>query len=199
MKKIIFWGDGLLVGTTGYAELLAHHIFLHHPQANVSTSIIHGATPATWRDVLRDAPLHVIGKAPDLVILGLGGADLSLEKSPEEIAHHAQAALNLMLQKTQCKVVLLSVVSSFFAEDAQREACHSLNHRLRELAVDRITWVDLESQVEIFLNQHRQGLGEKHSLHLDPARLTPFGRLFLAHHAFELISWPDLNPASETA
>ncbi|GEM_PF-1462587 len=198
MKKIIFWGDGLLAGPSGYADLLAHHLFLHHPQADVST-FIYGSDLATWQDAVRETPLHVIGKAPDLVILGFGGADLTAGKSPEEIVPSAQAVLNLILHKTQSRVCLLSLVSSFFPEGAGREACHAVNRKLRELASDRVSWVDLETRVERFLNQHRQGPGEKHALHLDSARLTPLGKLFLAHHAFHLISWPDLEPAFDPA
>lgn len=198
MKKIIFWGDGLFSGPTGYAELLAHHIFLHNPQADVSTTV-HPDGATTWQDAVRLTPLHVIGKAPDLAVLGFGGADLSAGRSPEEIAEAAQAALTLILHKTQSRVCLLSLISSFFPEDAGREASHAVNRRLKELATDRVSWVDLETEVERFLNQHRQGPGEKHALHLDSARLTPLGRLFLAHHAFRLIEWPDLEPALDPA
>jgi hypothetical protein len=193
VKKIIFWGDGLLAGPTGYAELLAHHIFLHHPQADVSTSF-YGDEHATWQDAFSLTPLHVIGKAPDLVVFGFGGTDLSAGKSPEEIRDLAQSALTLILHKTQSRVCLISMISSFFPQGAGREDCHAVNLKLRELATDRVSWVDLESKVEGFLDLHRQGPGEKHALHLDNARLTPLGRLFLAHHAFDLIAWPDFAP-----
>ncbi len=195
MKKIIFWGDGLLSGTTGYADLLANHIFLHQPQADVTTSI-YGGGMATWQDAARETPLHVIGKAPDLVILGFGAADLSSGLSVEEITLEAESVLSLIQKKTHSRISLLSLISSFFEAGVQREACHKVNRRLREFSSDRVEWVDLETRVERFLNLHRQGPGEKHALHLDPARLTPLGRLFLAHHAFHLTSWPEVNPSN---
>jgi hypothetical protein len=61
---------------------------------------------------------------------------------------------------------------------------------LRGLSGPRVDFVDLEGRVERFLAEHKQGTGEKRSLHLDSGNLTPLGRLFLAHHAFHLISWP---------
>jgi hypothetical protein len=192
VKKIIFWGDGFLAGSTGYAETLSHHIFLHHPQADIATSI-YGGGPATWQDAVRDAPLHVIGKAPDLVILGFGSADLAQGRSPAAIMEDAQSGVSLMLQKTQSHICLISMISSFCIEDEDRDACRALNMGLRALAVNRVAWIDLDLEVERFLEQHRKGPGEKHSLHVDKTRLTPLGRLFLAYHAYRLISWPGLS------
>jgi len=189
MKKIIFCGDGILAGPSGFAELLLNHIFLHHPRANVSTSL-YGGESETWQSAAKNTPFHIIGKSPDLAVLGFGYADLSEGRTPEEIASIAQGMINLVLQKTQGRICLLSVVSSFFPEPADREKCHVLNGRLRELAGPRVDFVDLEGRAERFLLEHKQGSGEKRSLHLDASRLTPLGRLFLAHHAFHLISWP---------
>jgi len=189
MRKIIFWGDGILAGPSGCAELLLNHIFLHHPRADVGTSL-YGNETETWQDAAKNTPFHVIGKAPDLVVLGFGYSDLSAGRAPEDIAAAAQGVVTLMLQKTQCRVCLLSVVSSFFAEDADRERCHALNRRMREMAGPRVEYIDLEGRVERFLAEHKLGAGEKRSLHLDSHRLTPLGRLFLAHHAFHLIPWP---------
>lgn len=196
MKKIIFWGDGILAGPSGFAELLSNHIFLHHPRADVFTSL-YGGEQAGWNDAARETPLHVIGKAPDLVILGFGYTDLAAGRSADDIALAAQGVVNLMLQKTQSRICLLSMVSSFFAEEADREACRALNRRYAMDADARVSLVDLDSKVEWFFREHRQGPGEKHSLHLDRNRLTPLGRLFLAHHAFRLISWPDFNPPED--
>jgi hypothetical protein len=189
VKKIIFWGDGILAGSNGFAELLLNHIFLHHPRADVATSQ-YGDESETWQDVAKGTPLHVIGKALDLVVLGFGYSDLSAGRDPEEIAQTARAAVTLMLQKTQSKVCLLATISSFFAEETERERCQALNRELRGLSGPRVDFVDLEGRVERFLAEHKQGSGEKRSLHLDSSRLTPLGRLFLAHHAFHLIAWP---------
>ncbi len=193
MKKIIFWGDGILAGPSGFAELLSNHIFLHHPRADVSTSL-YGGESSAWHDAVKETPLHVIGKAPDLVVLGFGYTDLAAGKTPDEIAQMASGVVTLMLQKTQARICLLSTVSSFLVEDAERERCHGLNRHIRDLSGPRVNLVDLEGRVEWFYGEHRQGPGEKHSLHLDRNRLTPLGRLFMAHHAFHLIAWPDFNP-----
>ena len=189
MKKIIFWGDGILAGPSGFAESLLNHIFLHHPRADVGTSL-YGSEAETWQDAAKNTPFHVIGKAPDLVVLGFGYSDLAAGREPDAIARTAQGVVTLMLQKTGCRVCLLSVVSSFFAEEPERERCHALNRRLRELSGPRVEFIDLEGRVERFLAEHKLGAGEKRSLHLDSVRLTPLGRLFLAHHAYHLISWP---------
>ncbi|MDB5102515.1 MAG: hypothetical protein JWP91_204 [Fibrobacteres bacterium] len=193
MKKIIFWGDGILAGPSGFAELLSNHIFLHHPRADVSTSVYGGET-TIWQDVAKDTALHVIGKAPELVVLGLGYTDLAAARTPDEIAHIAGGVVTLILQKTQAKIRLLSTVSSFLVDEAERERCHALNRQMRDLSGPRVSLIDLESKAEWFYGEHRQGPGEKHSLHLDRNRLTPLGRLFMAHHAFHLIEWPDVNP-----
>lgn len=188
MKKIIFWGDGILAGASGFAELLSNHILVHHPRADVKT-FVYGAETTLWQDVAKETPLHVIGKAPELVILGLGYADLTAGRSPEEIAHAASGVIHLMLQKTQARICLLSTVSGFLV-GKERERCHVLNGLMRGLSAPRVDWVDLEAPVTWFFNEHSQGAGEKHSLHLDAGRLTALGRLFLAHHAFHLIAWP---------
>jgi hypothetical protein len=189
VKKIIFWGDGILAGPSGFAELLLNHIFLHHPRAEVGTSL-YGGEAETWQDAAKNTPFHVIGKAPDLTVLGFGYSDLAAGRNPVDIAAIAQGTITLMVQKTQGRVCLLSVVSSFFAEEEERERCHALNRRLRDLAGPRVDFIDLEGRVERFLAEHKQGAGEKRSLHLDASRLTPLGRLFLAHHAYHLIAWP---------
>lgn len=189
MKKIIFWGDGILAGPYGFAELLLNHIFLHHPRAEVSTSI-YGGEAETWQDAARNAPFHVIGKAPDLVLLGFGYSDLAAGRKAGELESVARGAVTLMVQKTRCRVSLLPLIASFFAEEAMREECRALNRQLRSLAGPRVDYVDLETRVEYFLAEHQMGAGEKHALHMDAGRLTPLGRLFLAHHAFHLISWP---------
>jgi hypothetical protein len=190
MKKIIFWGDGILAGPSGFQELLSKHIFLHHPRADVK-SYPYGGETASWQDAVRETPLHVIGKAPDLVVLGFGYTDLAAGRTSVEIVQQASGVITLMLQKTQARICLLSTVSSFLDEESERERCGLLNSHMRDLTGPRVSWVDLEGRVEWFHNEHRQGPGEKHSLHLDRNRLTPLGRLFMAHHAFHLIEWPD--------
>lgn len=193
MKKIILWGDGLLAGPQGFADLLIQHIFLHHPKADVSTST-YGGGNETWVEISRDVPLHVIGKAPDLVVFGYGFTDILAGKSPQDVLDQALVSINMVLHKTQAKVCLLSPIASFVEEGPLREASHTLNQLLSNMHSDRISFVDLENRVQRFLAQHRESPGEKHALHLDSQRLTPLGRLLLAHHAFHMIEWPSLEP-----
>lgn len=194
MKKIILWGDGLLAGPQGFADLLIQHIFLHHPKADVSTSIYGGANE-TWLEISRDVPLHVIGKAPDLVVFGFGICDILAGKSPKEVVDQALVSIQMALHKTQAKVCLLSLMSSFVENGPMREATETLNQLFLAMHSDRIAFIDLENRVQRFLVQHRESPGEKHALHLDSQRLTPLGRLLLAHHAFHMIEWPQFDAA----
>lgn len=192
VKKIILWGDGVLAGSAGFGDLLVNHIFLHHPRADVS-AFVYGGEHAGLQDALRETPLHVIGKAPDLVLLGFGYADLAAGKSPEDMARMFQSACALVLQKTEARVCLLSLIPTFFPDESEGEKARDLNARLRGLVSQRILFTDLETPVQRFLEEHKRSPGEKRALHLDSARLTTLGRLVLAHHAYQLIPWPDLD------
>jgi hypothetical protein len=198
VKKIILWGDGILSGPSGFGELLLNHIFLHHPRADVAVST-YGGEHAGLQDALRETPFHVIGKAPDLVVLGFGYADLAAGKEPEEIARLLGSAVSLVEQKTSARICLLSLVSSFFSEEEDRAKCHAVNLLLRSLPTARALVLDLETPVEAFLAEHKRSPGEKRALHLDNSRLTLLGRLFLAHHCYALIPWPELDAAPAQA
>lgn len=195
LKKVILWGDGIVSGAAGFGELLLNHIFLHHPRADVAVSI-HGPDQITLSEVLRDIPLHVIGKAPDLAVFGFGYADLAAGREPEEIARLLGASVALVSQKTNARICLISLVPSFFSEEAEREKCRTVNRLVRELASERVRVLDLVSPVENFLEEHKRSPGEKRALHLDHARLTRLGQLFLAHHCYRLVPWPELESAA---
>ncbi len=198
MKKIIFWGDPLLTGSAGYAELLGNHVFLHYPRADLSLATIpaastHGeAGGPSLSDAFREAPLHAIGKDPDLLYLGFGDADLAAGQTPDEAARLLQDLVTVVLQKTHARIALSQVISAFFPE-ALRAACQAFNRRLQTLAGPRVTLLDLDGRVEAFLREHRESPGDQRALHVDTGRLTPLGQLLLAHHAFALTPWPDFQ------
>ena len=195
MKKIIFWGDGLLAGLHGYGELLENHVFLHHPRADVSMSVL-GRDGATLADALREAPLHAIGKDPDLLYLAFGHSDLAAGREPEEVLRGFQDLTALLLQKSHARLCVAGLVPAFFPEGSLRERCRTVNRGLRDAAAaTRVSVIDLEAKVESFLREHRESPGDQRALHLDSGRLTPLGQLHLAHHAYRLVSWPGLQPA----
>ena len=200
MKKIIFWGDGILSGPAGYAGLLENHVFLHHPRAAVSMSI-QGKEGITLAEALREAPLHAIGKDPDLLYLGFGHSDIAAGRMPVEIAQPFQDLIGLVLQKSRARIVLSYLISSFFSEDEERERCHEVNRLLKGFTRSRVSVLDLESKVEEFLREHRESPGDQQALHLSSSRLRPMGQLHLAHHAYSLMSWPDFQsvPAATAA
>ena len=199
MKKIIFWGDAMLTGPAGYAELLGDHLYLHHPRAEISLSVVPasvGGDGSTLAEALREAPLHAIGRDPDLLYLGFGPADLKAGKPPEEVLRVLRDLVSLVLQKTHAFLVLPLLISGFFPDTEDRGRVRAVNAGIAALAGSRVALVDLESQVDAFLSAHLQSEGDQRALHLDTGRLTPLGRLLLAHHAYAKVPWPDLRPAA---
>jgi hypothetical protein len=200
VKKIIFWGDAMLTGPAGYAELLGDHLYLHHPRAEISLSVVPASAAgdgSTLAEALREAPLHAIGRDPDLLYLGFGPADLKAGKSPEEMLRILRDLVALVLQKTRAHLALPLLVSCIFPDREDRERVRAVNAGLAGLAGSRVALVDLESKVEAFLRAHLESEGDQRALHLDTGRLTPMGQLLLAHHAFALVPWPDLRPAAQ--
>lgn len=190
----------MLTGPAGYAELLGDHLYLHHPRAELSLSVVPatiGEDGATLAGALREAPLHAIGRDPDLLCLGFGPADLKSGRSPEEVLRHIRDLSALVLQKTHAHLVLPLLISSFFPENEDRARARAVNAGLATLSGSRVAVVDLESKVESFLHAHRESEGDQRALHLDTGRLTPLGQLLLAHHAYALVPWPDLRPAAQ--
>ena len=182
----------MLAGPAGFGELLISHIFLHHPRAGVE-AFIYGGENASLTQALPETPLHVIGKAPDLVVFGFGYTDLAFGKDSTEVASLLEQTLSLIILKTAARICIPFLVPGFFPGEPERVKCGDINRTVRGMASQRVVPLDLESAAQAFVDEHIHGSGEKHALHLDYARLTPLGRLFLAHHAYRLIPWPDLD------
>ena len=195
MKKIIFWGDGVLAGPSGYAEILSDLIFLNHPGAQVITFAYGGENPL--QSAQSEAPLHVIGKAPDLVVLGFGHNDLLAGATPEDIGKTLLSLVELLLQKTHADICLSNLISSFFPEAAEKQKCAYFNKILQDIDKERVKTLDLEQEMMRFLKVYQRGGGEKRSLHQGNGKLTLFGRLFLAQSAYAMIPWPALEKSPE--
>ena len=140
----------------------------------------------------KQAAFHVIGKAPDLIFLGMGHTDLLAGKSSDAMRIAFASLLDLLQAKTQAHIAFASICEAFFPEENQRETARTFNTTLSAFAGPRTRFLDLNSPVNTFLDQHRQGKGEKRALHLSPTRLTSMGRVLLAEILFQQLGWSEL-------
>jgi len=188
MKNLVFYGDGLLCPPEGYSEQVVDRLVLRHPEAAFQ-SYHPGEQNLTLEAALKGAPFHVIGKAPDVVFLGIGNADLLHSAEPAAMHAGLEALLQLIQQKTRAHLAFTSVCEAFLPEESQREKARVYNAGLSALAGERAILLDLNGHVNAFLERHRQGAGEKRALHVLPLQLTSMGRIFLSHMAVENLPW----------
>lgn len=192
MKNLVFYGDGLLCPPEGYGEQIVDLLVLRHPELPFQ-SFHPGDQNLTLEAALKGAPMSVIGKAPDFVFLGMGNADvLHSSASPETLLKSLESMLHMILQKTRAHIAFTSVCEAFLPEEPQRLAARAYNFALPPLAGDRVHFLDLNQQVNSFLEKHRKGSGEKRALHSHPLGLTSMGRVFLSHVASENLPWNNL-------
>jgi len=190
MKNLVFYGDGLLCPPEGYSEQLMDGLVLRHPEAALQ-SFHPGEQHLTLEAAFKGAPFHVIGKAPDFVFLGLGTADLLQSAEPSGMRANLEALLQLIQHKTRAHLAFTSVCEAFLPEESQREKARAYNAGLSALAGngERVSFLDLNSHANAFLEKHRRGAGEKRALHVLPLQLTSMGRVFLSHTALENLPW----------
>lgn len=187
MKNLVFYGDGLLCPPEGYGEAVIELLVTRRPGA-LFKSFHSGEEQLALEGALRGAPA-LIGKAPDIVVVGLGAVDLLQGADPDLACERLGALVNLLLLKTQARVALTTVCSSFLPAEA-RPAAAGFNAGLRGLAAsagDRVVVLDVDAAVAGFLDAHRRGGGEKRSLHAQPLRLTSTGRVFLSNTVYALL------------
>jgi hypothetical protein len=188
----VFFGDGLMCPPDGYGEQIVERLVMSRPDA-VFKSFHPGEEALTLEAALRGAPA-LIGKAPDFVLLGLGNADMIRGISPDEALGNLRALIQVLLLKTQARVVVANVCGAFLAPDA-RAITAEYNAELALMAVEhegeRVDVLDLDGPVNRFLEAHRRGAGEKRSLHAGPLRLTSMGRVFLSGTAFDQLKLED--------
>lgn len=185
--NLVFYGDGLLCPPEGYGEAVVELLVTRRPSA-VFKSFHSGEEQLALEAALRGAPA-LIGKAPDLVVVGLGATDILQGADPDGSCEHLGALVNLLLLKTQARVALATVCASFLASE-ERPAAARFNAGLRGLAAsagDRVVILDVDTAVARFLDAHRRGSGEKRSLHAQPLRLTSTGRVFLSNTVYDLL------------
>lgn len=192
MKRIIFWGDGLLCGKEGYGELLGDHIFLHHPRTDINLAL-HGTPGIELKEAMREAPFHIIGKDPDLLFLAFGHSDIALRLRSNYVLKIITEVANLVLQKTRAHICIPTLMSSFFYQGDFRDRCDEVNGEILKMGMQRVTIMDLNKKVQEFLEEHRQSQGDIKALHIDSERLTSLGQLFLSHHAYLQMPWPSLD------
>jgi hypothetical protein len=181
MKKLILIGDGLFQGTSGYKELLEAHLILAYPK--FAWDIASFTKPdLTYEKLFDSLPMHVIGKAPEMVLFALGYNDILCGTSPDNIKKSLMDSLTLVLDKTQATVIIANCCSVFFKGNEQHfRRCMEFNQVCHEtLKSQRISIVDLDTATENFLNEHRAGKGEKRSLHHEGPRLTVLGALLVS-------------------
>src|SRR5690606_8846591 len=102
-----FCGDGLLCPPEGYGEAVVELLVTRRPGAAFKSYHV-GEEQLTAVAALPVAPA-LIGKAPDLVVIGLGTADMAQELAPEASLEKLGALLQVLLLKTQTRVALTTV------------------------------------------------------------------------------------------
>ncbi len=181
MKNLLLFGDGVLFGPDGFGDYLIAQFFLAQPAA-VYTFNCHGRDELCWDEALEMAPFHILGRAPQGIVLGLGHSDIHLLRPMDQVFCDLSALLDLIVGKSQATIYLCQVCPSLFAGDEEKlERVSAYNSRLVEKQNSRIKLMRFSDAVEDFLSQHRKGRGEKHSIHSQWNRLTILGRILFAN------------------
>jgi len=183
MIKIVSFGDRLFHSPSGYGSLLHPQLICADPSAPLD---IHSFSSEglTYGDVLGQIPMHVIGKAPNQVFLGLGYHDIS-KLSVEAIEETLSSVISLIKDKTQSEILLANLCTVFFEgdENIQRK-CIDYNQICAELCEKfGLHLVDFDTETSEFLKVHISGEGQKLSLHTEGPNLTVIGALFLSRIA----------------
>lgn len=191
----MFYGDGLLCPPEGYGESIIELLVMHSPTA-VFKSFHPGeeslATAAALNGV---APL--IGKAPDFVLLSLGSADMLLGTGAVATLENLESLVQLLVSKTHARVSVGNLCEAFLPEGIREEArvCNAGIAELPQLFQGRVGILDLNRPVQKFLEAHRRGSGEKHSLHARPLCPTSMGRVFLSNVAYDNLALEEFFPS----
>jgi hypothetical protein len=193
VKKLVFYGDGLLWPPEGYGEQLVDLLVFERP-AETFQSFHPGEESLSLEKALKGAPLHLIGKAPDFIYLSIGAADLLQGHSPDSSLAELDHLLRLLQQKTRAQIFFPSLCTPFFPEEIRAQAL-AFNAGLPDLVRKAgANFLDLDFPACAFLDRHRQGKGEKRALHQGPLRLTSMGRVFFSQTAFRLLPWQRIFP-----
>jgi len=188
-KRLVLYGDGLICPPDGFGEIFLDHLLMMAPGASWQSSI-QGSETLSLKQALSEISLHVIGKAPQQLLLAFGAGEIAMGQAPENLAKYLEEMLHLVTTKTQSQVALLSLPEAFFPVGETRQSAVKYNRILASLAKPGIYHLSINPAIESFLAQHRESLGEKKSLHFAPNRLTTLGKLFLAQTVAKAWPWP---------
>ncbi len=188
-QRWVFYGDGLLVPTTGFGETLLDHLLLRAPNATWQASL-QGVEELTLSSALHDLSWRVIGKAPHGVFLVLGAHEISLGTCAHDLLPPLREMINLITGKTHSPIHLFALPLAFFPEGALREEARKFNEGLFSWVGGDCTHCDVNPAIDAFLDDHRQSMGEKRALHVQATKPTQLGRLLLAQSVVQAWPWP---------
>jgi hypothetical protein len=197
LKNLVFFGDGLLCPPEGYGEAVVELFVTRHPGAAFKSFHL-GEERLSLEAALGLVPA-LIGKAPELTVIGLGAADMNEGHAPEPSLEKLAALVQVLLSKTQTRVAVTTVCAAFLSPVA-RVAAAEFNAGVRMLpgtfpGGERVSVLDLDAAVDAFLDAHRRGVGEKRSLHASALRPTSMGRVFLSNTVYALLGGDSLLTA----
>jgi hypothetical protein len=188
-QRWVLYGDGLLVSPSGFGETLLDHLLLVSPQATWQASI-QGSEEMTLALAQQEASWRVIGKAPHGVVLAFGAKEIESGAQAKSLLAHLDEILTLIAAKTHAQIHLVSLPLAFFAEGTTRMEGELYNRGLQARSLGNWTYCDVNPDVDAFLAQHRNSLGEKRALHLQASKPTQLGRLLLAQSVAKSWPWP---------
>jgi hypothetical protein len=188
LHKLIFIGDTLFQGQSGYQELLISQLVLFDPRSALDVLTFPGPG-AAFHEILKQAPMHIIGKSPDLVLIAAGYSDVMGESALLEIKERLDSVFNLLKDKTNAEILSVNLCTAFFKGDPIRLArCEFINAILGcYQGFSRYRLVDADAQAAKFLEAHHSSTGMKVALHKEGPVLTGLGALLLARLVAEAI------------
>ncbi len=187
MNKTLCIGDSLFFGKDGYGVLLESQIILHNPRLSFEI-FCYTKEQLGFADILKDAPFHIIGKAPQVLLLAMGYDDLASKAPEEQIKESVQNSIQLLLDKTQAFIILPNLSTAFFKGDETRlYRCIKINEIFTESGKNfsRVALLDINTITNNFIKLHAQSRGTKRALYSEGPRLTSLGALLLASSVFD--------------
>lgn len=187
--RLVLYGDGLLTPPHGFGELLLDALLLKAPALAWQASL-QGSEDLGVEKAFHEASWRLLGKAPQEAILALGATEIQKGAKAKDLLPWLQELLQLIHNKTQAEIALVTLPLAFFPEGSAREEAGFWNAALAELDSGVIACFDLNAPVQAFFREHRESLGEKRALHVAANRLTMLGKLLLAQTVAENWPWP---------
>jgi hypothetical protein len=192
MKRCILYGDGLISLPQGFGEALIDSIWLDFPDLPLQ-AMVAGEEGLTCVQAAKEAPPHLIGKSPHRILLSLGGMDAVSGAPLSESLEGLKDLLALLHRKTVSELWVLSLIPEFLVPaGASPDFISGFNSSLVAFTEEfgsRIRILEAGPGVKTFLSRHREGEGDKHSLHMGPDKLTSLGARLLAKAIYQREDW----------